>query len=78
MDGNGAAIGVEIISRYIGPDETPIADHIEILRYWNEKRGKRFAPRWDEISLSQLPPKALPLISVTDLEQKPVKSTYRF
>jgi len=78
MEGGGETNGVEILSRYLDPDETPIDYHVEILRYWNEKRGERFAPRWDEFSLSELPPLAIPLINVTDIVPEPLKSTYRF
>jgi len=74
MGKNGDAKGVEILSRYIDPDETPIDFHVEILRYWNQKKGDRFAPRWDEITLSDLPPLAIPLITVSDL----VKWSWKF
>ncbi|MAF96751.1 MAG: hypothetical protein CMM60_13515 [Rhodospirillaceae bacterium] len=78
MNGSGETNGVEILSRYIDPEKTPIDYQVEILRYWNEKRGERFAPRWDEFSLYELPPRAIPLINVTDIVPKPLKSTYRF
>ena len=78
MNRNVDAYGVEILSRYFDPGETPIDYQIEILRYCKEKRGEQLGPRWDEISLPELPPKAVPLLSVTDLVEKPLQSTYRF
>jgi|GEM_PF-4602513 len=51
MNRNVDAYGVEILSRYFDPGETPIDYQIEILRYCKEKRGERLGPRWDEISL---------------------------
>ena len=78
MNRNVDAYGVEFLSRYFDPGETPIDYQIEILRYCKEKRGERLGPRWDEISLPESPPKAVPLLSVTDLVEKPLQSTYRF
>ena len=70
--------GVAILSTYIDPGEAPVDYHKDALSYWNSKRGKRFAPRWEEISLMDFGIDVVPLISVTDLKSEPLTSQYRF
>lgn len=69
---------IEIVATYVEPEESPVAYHARALAYWNAKRGDRFAPTWKDISLIEFEPRVIPLISVTDITEKPLRSTYRY
>ena len=70
--------GLAILSTYIDPGKAPIDYHKDVLSYWHTKRGERFAPRWEEISLMDFGIGVVPLISVTDIKADPLTSRYRF
>ena len=69
---------VDIVRTFVPVETSPVDYHHDALRYWNEKRGERFAPRWDDISLMDFPSSVIPLISVTDIIADPLSSQYRF
>ena len=70
--------GVAILSTFFDPGEEPVDYHKDALSYWNSKRGKRFAPRWEEISLVDFGIGVVPMISVTDIKSEPLDSKIRF
>ncbi len=65
-------------SVYIEPAESPVDYHREALKYWERKRGTRFAPSWRDISLMDFPPKVIPAIVVTDINHETFEMSYRF
>jgi hypothetical protein len=69
---------VEVERTFLDADTSPIDYHKFGLEYWNGVRGKKWAPRWNEISLMGFSPKVVPLISVTDITPEPLASVYRF
>lgn len=69
---------IDIVRTFMDPAESPVAYHLDALRYWNERRGDRFAPAWTDLSLMDFPPRVIPMISVTDIIAEPLSSTYRF
>lgn len=71
-------MSVSVRSIFRKPSDSPIADHRTILKYWEEKRGDKFAPSWRDISLMELPPTSLPTLSVTDITEKPLASVFRY
>jgi hypothetical protein len=66
---------LDIVSTFLPAEETPIKEHREALRIWNEKRGDRIAPMWREVELTDFPLSLLRYIAVTDLTEKPLSST---
>jgi hypothetical protein len=68
---------LDIVSTFLPAEETPIAEHREALRIWNEKRGDRLAPAWREVELTDFPLSLLRYTAVTDLTENPLGSTYR-
>jgi hypothetical protein len=69
---------LDIVSTFLPAEETPIAEHREALRIWNEKRGDRLAPAWREVELTDFPLSLLRYTAVTDLTENPLGSTYRY
>ncbi len=70
--------GIAVLSTLIDPGEAPVDYHKDALSYWNSKRGKRFAPKWEEISLMDFGIGVVPMISVTDIKSEPLASKIRF
>jgi len=69
---------VEVVSKFIPPQDALVEYHIKIFNCWEKKRDDRFAPPWSSSILAELPAEAIPLISVTDITPEPLLSTYRF
>jgi len=69
---------IEIVRTFLAADASPVDYHGTALAYWNDKRGGRLAPAWTDISLMDLPPRVIPLISVTDIIEEPFSSVFRF
>jgi hypothetical protein len=69
---------VRIVSRFIDTDDTPVPYQLAALTYWHKKRGDRWAPGWSDVSLADFANEAIPRTSVTDIEETPLSSVYRF
>ncbi len=69
---------IDIVRTFIDPVKSPVADHHFALNYWDDLRGDRFAPTWQDVSLLDFPGRLIPWISVTDIVQQPLDSIYRF
>ncbi len=69
---------VHIASRFLPAEDAPVAYQQEVLSYWRDKCGVRWAPAWRDISMMELPLEAVPFMSVTDIQEDPLHSIYRF
>ena len=49
-----------------------------VYDYWNDLRGDRFAPTWQEFDLWRLHPAVIPFTHVADVRQAPFDIVYRF
>ena len=49
-----------------------------VLAYWDDRRGGRLAPAWDDINLIELPPALIPRMCVIDVVPEPLEFRYRF
>ncbi len=78
MSGMGGKKDVEIISRFIPPQDAPVEYHVKIFNCWQNKRGDRFAPPWSSSILAELPTEAISLTSIADITPDPLLATYRF
>ena len=63
--------------------EADLSDVLEtgcgiVHRYWDKKRGNRFAPAWAEFHLVDLPPDIIPYIRVADVINGGENFRYRF
>jgi len=63
--------------------EVPLADILAsdcdfLYAYWNDLRGDRFAPRWDEFHLIELPAPLIPFLYVVDVLHDPFDLRFRF
>jgi len=63
--------------------EVPLAEVLEsdcgaLYTYWNGLRGTRWAPRWDEIHLIDLPAPFIPFVYVVDVLEDPFDLRFRF
>ena len=76
LSNNGNSNSVRSV--YIEPMDSPVESQREALSYWENKRGDRLAPAWSEISLMDFPPKVIPAIMVTDIDQETGTLKYRF
>lgn len=69
---------VRIVSRFVDADETPVAYQSTALAYWRDRCAGRWAPSWKDVSLADLPNEAIPRTSVTDIQEEPLSSVYRY
>ncbi|MBO6521868.1 MAG: hypothetical protein JJ900_15885 [Rhodospirillales bacterium] len=69
---------VRIVSRFIDADETPVDYQLAALAYWRERCAGRWAPAWKDVSLADLTNEAIPRASVTDIQENPLTSVYRY
>ena len=67
-----------ISSTYLPAEESPIKEHHDALAVWNDKRGDRWAPTWDEVEITDFPPRLIQYIAITDLTAEPLTSVYRY
>ena len=58
--------------------ENMTPEMVEILDYWTAVRGDAFAPAWRDFHLHELPPTAIPMTVVVDLDQAADRIIYRF
>ncbi len=62
-----------------GPlDESRFPDLAEFLKTWNEMRGERFAPAWEDFDFFVFPEKLVPKMYVIDVLDNPRDFRYRF
>ena len=67
-------------SRYhlFDPDVSTYPELSSVYRYWQDKRGERFAPSWADINLLDIPSAIIPRICVVNVSADKGDFTYRF
>jgi hypothetical protein len=64
--------------RFDANDSVLPSNPSKIMRYWNELRGKSFAPKWEDFEIVQLPPLLIPWSAVVDVVGPPDEFVYRY
>lgn len=77
-DGTMKIDDIRIVSKFIGAEDTPVPYQQHALAYWRELCGGRWAPGWREFSLADLENEAIPRASVTNIQEQPLSSVYRY
>jgi len=65
-------------SRKVSVEEILTSECGGLYEYWNNLRGERFAPRWDEFRLVDLPVALIPNVYVADVLGDPFDAAVRF
>jgi hypothetical protein len=69
---------LKLRTSYIQPNDSPVSSHTRALKYWEETRDGRGAPKWSDISLIDFGTDVVPYINVIDLDTPTKPARYRF
>ncbi len=68
----------EISNACIAIEDLVAPELCELLSYWENLRGGRFAPSWIDVELIEMPAKLLPYLTVVEVHPTPLDFVYAF
>lgn len=68
----------EISNACVAIEDLTAPELRELLSYWENLRGTKFAPSWSEVELIEMPAKLLPYLTVVEVRPAPLDFIYAF